>query len=383
MQPLDQARFLAERFYDWELRGRGWQAWNYAVDIEPPFRPVSFEPPARTNGSSALARALAALEEREARRFEGWEEPFANPAAPTDVLVHIPLEISPGQSVRGLSNPLVLAPLENHRECLAFEIAAEGSRMRAQLSTAYAPGCDSNEDIVPRVLQAPPKSVTFVELGLAQEFLVPLPADDSAYARVLRTFSQLGEDEAGLLQILFQPTCEPWADEMLRAALGPEGVGLFGGQDDLVNPCRRKISKSLYAVVVRIMGAAPDAWRARSIADGVTKAFRRSAAGSANTLIALPDRDDTFADEIVARISRRSGMILNRDELATLVPFRPPAEFADTAQQAHGANEAQIVGCRVPSHARDAPAIRRRIISPQEGLLRPAMLARFARLQSG
>ena len=379
MQPLDQVHFLTERFYDWELRGRGWQAWNYAVDIEPPFRPVSFGPSACTEGSSALAQTLAALEEREAKRFEGWDEPFANPATSADVLVHIPLEISPAQSVREQSNPLALAPLENHRECMAFEIAAQGPLLWAQLSATHAPGCDSSADIVSRVLQASPKSATFVELGLAQEFLVPLPGDGSACARVLQTLSQLGDDEAGLLQVLFKPTCEPWADEMLRAALGPEGAGLFGGQDDLVAPCRRKISKSLYAVVIRIMGAAPDAARARSIADGVIKAFRRTAAESANTLIALPRRDGTLSGEMITRISRRSGMILNRDELAMLVPFRLSPEPVDAVPRDHDAKDAPIHRCAIPSTARHAPAIRRRIISPQEGLRRPALLARFAR----
>ena len=62
----DRTEILTERFYDWELRGRGWQVWNYAVDIEPPFRPVSFEPSARAEGSSSLARTLAVLEERQA-----------------------------------------------------------------------------------------------------------------------------------------------------------------------------------------------------------------------------------------------------------------------------------------------------------------------------
>lgn len=30
---------LTARFYGWEQRGRGWQVWDYPVELEPPFRP--------------------------------------------------------------------------------------------------------------------------------------------------------------------------------------------------------------------------------------------------------------------------------------------------------------------------------------------------------
>ena len=327
----DHARILTERFYDWELRGRGWQVWNYAVDIEPPFRPVSFEPPVRADGCSALARTLTALEERAAKGFEGWEEPFANPAEPPDVLVRIPLQLSPMWCVTQQANPLTPAFLEKHRELMAFEIAAEGPQVRAQLSLSNGAGGDSSEDILAHALQAPPRSMMFLELGLAQEFLVPLPDDAAACARVLQTLSQLDKGETGLLQILFKPACEPWADEMLHAALGPHGTGLFTRQDDLVTPCRKKISAPLYAVAVRIMGAAPKAARARAIADCVMQALRPPVPMPANGLIALPRRDDALWSGMMARTSRRSGMILHRDELATLVPFAPPPPMARIA----------------------------------------------------
>jgi len=36
---LWREKMLAEQFYAWELRGRGWTVWPYAVSLEPPFRP--------------------------------------------------------------------------------------------------------------------------------------------------------------------------------------------------------------------------------------------------------------------------------------------------------------------------------------------------------
>src|ERR1700693_6592962 len=30
---------LTRQFYEWEMRGRGWQVWSRPVGLEPPFRP--------------------------------------------------------------------------------------------------------------------------------------------------------------------------------------------------------------------------------------------------------------------------------------------------------------------------------------------------------
>src|SRR5689334_6143446 len=37
--PLSASDRLAEQFYAWEQRGRGWQVWAEAVEPEPPFCP--------------------------------------------------------------------------------------------------------------------------------------------------------------------------------------------------------------------------------------------------------------------------------------------------------------------------------------------------------
>src|SRR5208283_1729994 len=40
--PLTQEERLTAQFYEWERRGRGWQIWDYPVELEPPFRPFYF-----------------------------------------------------------------------------------------------------------------------------------------------------------------------------------------------------------------------------------------------------------------------------------------------------------------------------------------------------
>src|SRR5438477_12938759 len=37
--PLTPEEQLTQQFYAGEKRGRGWQVWDYPVELEPPFRP--------------------------------------------------------------------------------------------------------------------------------------------------------------------------------------------------------------------------------------------------------------------------------------------------------------------------------------------------------
>src|SRR5436189_6291743 len=38
---------IARQFYEWERRGRGWQLFDFPVELEPPFRPFYFFEPAK------------------------------------------------------------------------------------------------------------------------------------------------------------------------------------------------------------------------------------------------------------------------------------------------------------------------------------------------
>jgi hypothetical protein len=42
---LTLAEAISRHFHDWEERGRGWQLWTHAADLEPPFRPFFHFPP--------------------------------------------------------------------------------------------------------------------------------------------------------------------------------------------------------------------------------------------------------------------------------------------------------------------------------------------------
>lgn len=40
--PVSREEMLTRQFYDWEMRGRGWDVRSFPVELEPPFRPIIF-----------------------------------------------------------------------------------------------------------------------------------------------------------------------------------------------------------------------------------------------------------------------------------------------------------------------------------------------------
>jgi hypothetical protein len=304
----DEVHALSDWFYNWELRGRGWQNWTYAVDLEPPFRPLAEagcapgEPEARLAGESPAWRCLA-LPAAE------W------PAGIIDPLTHLlAYEL---WSVGGRIAESMAVSVEDFEDVAACMVRRD--RLVARTEDAFARALDG--------LAGP---FRFAELGLAREFLVPM-ADTAPVAvkRAREVLAGLAKDEFACVQLLISPLGAPWADEMIRAARGPSGEGLF--DDDLVAACRAKIEKPLFAVALRIAAFAPDQTRADGAARALAERFLAPASCDANGLVALPASAlpcVTVVGDLARRRSHRSGMILNAAELSQLLPIGPRASGA-------------------------------------------------------
>ena len=75
--PHAEREALADRFCNWELRGRGWQSWPYACALEPPFRGVQFNVPP------------------DPRAPDTWQEPWADAASNAAAFQHLPVAAAP------------------------------------------------------------------------------------------------------------------------------------------------------------------------------------------------------------------------------------------------------------------------------------------------
>ncbi|MEJ1968063.1 MAG: hypothetical protein WDN03_05385 [Rhizomicrobium sp.] len=305
--PRDESEALADIFYNWELRGRGWQYWPYAVAIEPPFRPIGF-------GRAADGAERAT-----------WQEPWADAALPAGSFIHL----GAAAPAAGLG-AAVLAALRTSPhpgQSVACELVARTDGVHAQITLARSDIAVLRGRLRDAAIRTAPRAdlllglpqgnrAATAELVLAREFMLPLGPFRSPgpVGRMVALAAELAPAEAAAMQLLLLPVAGPWASEMLRAVLGPSQDGLF--EDDLVAACRSKIAQPLFAAVLRVAGSAPDLLRAQAIATRMAQAFAGTAHG--NRLIAA-DPPVPHLGDLRARLSRRSGMILNAAEISALL----------------------------------------------------------------
>ena len=100
------------------------------------------------------------------------------------------------------------------------------------------------------------------------------------------------------------------------------GDSFFVDDPAMVKLAAEKISSPLFAAVIRVAAQSPKSDRAWRIAHGMGKSLRQFADAASNEL--LPLTNDEYDDEqhsldVVTRRSCRSGLIINRDELVSLV----------------------------------------------------------------
>ena len=127
-----------------------------------------------------------------------------------------------------------------------------------------------------------------------------------------------------MLQVIFQPTRNRWADSILAAANNSKGGSLFADAPDLASQAKHKVSEPLYAVVIRIAAFAPTDHRATEIAARIFSSLSVFDDPLGNSFIPLEADSDDPAEHVIdtglAR-TRRTGMLLNSSELTSLVHF--------------------------------------------------------------
>jgi hypothetical protein len=348
-------------FYAWERRGRGWQVWPYPVELEPPFRPVAPEfaaaplPPVddgRTHTFfSAIAEKLtrrrgshAASQEAELLSADG-EIVIQEPAPEIDTDDSPPVELQvalpPGIRIAPDVMERFLFSLSYASRPVSFEVIGVSDAITVQLACRE---CDRG--IVREQLRAhfPDAAVTeepgllvnawetaegvsvIVDFGLAHEFMRPLRTmkslDPDPLIAVSGALGDLEEGELGALQVLFQRARAPWAAQVLDAVSDGSGGAFFADAPEMLPLARAKVARPLFAAVIRVAVRSPDDGRAWAIGRALGGAFAQFSDPASNELIPL-SREDLEPEEheasFLARFSRRSGMLLNSEELVSLV----------------------------------------------------------------
>ena len=162
-----------------------------------------------------------------------------------------------------------------------------------------------------------------VEFGLAKEFMRSLASGKiDPFIGLIGTLADLQEGELGLFQVLFQNAKEDWRESIVRSVTHADGKPFFVNAPELAKAAETKVSCPLFAVVVRIAVKAGSFERATEIASDLASSLSVFADPNGNELIPLRNDDYPHAghvEDVIYRQTRRSGMLLNSDELAGLV----------------------------------------------------------------
>ncbi len=309
---------------------------------------------------SSLVQKLSGKLNGEAPKTPTTPEPEQEPepnALIRDHLVEFQASLPDKLDVSQEAFEQFLANLSLCREPIAFELVGRRKKITAQFVAAEADAPLVRrqlqaffpeavfvpvEDALQSALEAAADSdVLAVEFGLEREFMLPLASGKlDPFVGIVGAMSELRAGELGLFQVLFQPVRERWAESILNAVADREGKPFFVNRPELLAAAERKVAKPLFAAVVRIMVCSSDFERVVQLAKDIGGSLRVFAHPSGNELIPLHNAEypaQEHIDDVLARQSRRSGMLLNSDELTGFVHLpssavRSPAFQRQTAK---------------------------------------------------
>ncbi len=338
---------VGEQFAKWEQRGRGWRVWPYPTEPEPPFRPFrGFVLPSDPDVDDGRKPTfLASLFDNIHRQLnprppvipECDEEPEPNvlerePCGELQVSLPPDLEVPRDAIDQFLSN------LSLCDEPIAFEILGLPKQVTVQFAACPDDASKIQQQVqahFPEVFACPRKDTlqtawescegqAFVlEFGLKNAFMLPLNLGKlDPFVGIIGALAQLRENDLGLFQVLFQPVSHPWKESIQSSVSHSDGKPFFVNEPELTGAAEIKIAKRLYAAVVRVAAKGQSYERAFEIARDLACALTVFADPQGNELIPLSnegyDIDDHVSD-MLSRQTRRSGMLLNVDELIGLV----------------------------------------------------------------
>jgi hypothetical protein len=349
MSRLDEQ--LSEQFHQWELRGRGWQVFDEPVSPEPPFVPFKghYLPLAPRLDDTAKPTFFSSLVQKVSSKLSTAPQPaVVEPVAdeepePTPLVRESPVEFQASlpdnldiskeafeQFLLNLSlchEPIAFELLGVHKKITAhFAAAADDAPLLRRQLSAYFP----EAVFVPQegtLKQAWNSStgdeVLAVEFGLAHEFMLPLASGKiDPFIGIVGALAELQQGELGLFQVLFQPTHENWPESIVRSVSLADGKPFFVDSPELAGAAENKVARPLYAAVVRILVCAGERERMLQLARDLGGSLRVFNHPNGNKLIPLTNADypfDNHTEDVLQRQSRRSGMILNSDELISFV----------------------------------------------------------------
>lgn len=312
---------------NWLERGGGSLCWGYPVVLEPPFNTFAPTLPQNNqdiaNGSYIIFRKEHLPKSFSAEVYD-WSgiQIIPSPSLPVTKQASQQFLLSLSELSRvsfeiiGTAEKIVcqMACLSDEQDFLAEQIRARFIQTTLDLKIEnLAPLIEYREDRC--------EKTAVIDFGLEQPFVFPLKTWGESHGEIwpgiVNVFSRLGKGEVGVLQILFTRTVFPWVESLIQYAQRCKAEHIL----------KEKINTPLYAVVVRLAVQSESHDQSLLIARRLGLVLNLLDNPGSNRLVEMEkgffDRTARFHD-FFCRTTERSGMILNSEELATLVHL-PPA----------------------------------------------------------
>ena len=339
---------LTSHFYEWEVRGRGWRTYGFPVQVEPPFEPFFHALPTydkeddglRPMPIVTLLNKLGSLISPSAERPQSAAPASLAPKRYADApRVTFTVSLPRSLDLVGYEAEQLLLMLSYCAHSVSFEVVGTHNRMGIHIACCESeaeyvlnqfrvlyPTCaiQPSQDILASIGEMRQDTIV-ADFGLCEEFMRPLLSAESdkpsMYLALKGVFDALRAGEHACLQILFQGTARPWAVSVIRSVTDGEGSSFFADAPDMPKLAQRKVASQLFGVVVRILVSTPSEGRTDEVLSRAAHAVVAQTKSPWNALIPLSNDGydpDLHREDFLMRRSRRSGMLLNTEELAAM-----------------------------------------------------------------
>ncbi len=349
---MTPAEFYTAQFYTWEYRGRGWYVSDEPVQLEPPYIPFfrhGYHQKQIDDGKkhTPISKLIENLRggkkevviENTAMDYETLEQFLYEPDG---VLEGIQIKLPKDRRVTTDKMKALLLMLSRNNRPLSFEIIGTEKEIIIQFVcsesdidtiityiNAYLPEyLVRKDDKLLDVILEPHLATFVVDFGLRNEFVRPiqLPRNFSLDPLIgfIGILDRLTENEQAGIQILFQPVMNQWKESIIRSVSFPDGISFFADVPEAPQLATEKTQSQLYAATIRAFAQAEGLEDSAKLLEKISNAIVQASKSNSNELVPLsnPEYDfETRALDIVRRESHRLGMLLNIDELITLLHF--------------------------------------------------------------
>ena len=346
---MSPSEYFTYRFYTWEARGRGWYLFNEPVYLEPPFIPYIRQYPRsgyldESKRPTLISSFIDSLKGKKEPQHEDEEildyetiEPFIYDT-PLD-LKAFQIKLPKQRKVSPEVMRIFLTMLSSTKFNISFELfgnrheiifqficnKADSEILRTYLKSYFPEYPILESDKYIEVLPAD-KQTRIVDFGLKEEFVRPIAIPKNytldPLIGIIGILDSLEEEEFAGIQILFQGAVNNWSRSMIHSVTMNNGKSFFQDAPEAPKITSEKTASPMFGASIKAFSQEKN--HQSYILENICNAIVQASKGPYNQLIPLIDPAYSGIDKIddvYGRESRRMGMLLSADELATLIHF--------------------------------------------------------------